>query len=307
MRHRLLAWLRRGATAGQLAGDRGDLWPAGAIVWLAYLGWLPLIAVVAPPDANGLAAFGVSVYTSSAFPGNVVALAVAAVATFAALCLLGSLGEVALQRAAAPAAGRPPLARATLTAFSIMLVSSLPAAVAAGFVLRRLTQVAPDEFLSPDIGMPILARLALDLIPHLVAFGIVLLLVQALAGIAIRRAQAEPELTVTSVLAASARDLVRRPWSRLGVAGCAMLLDLVAIVLTFALLRVLWGPIGAALDAGRLATPDTLLLLLGFVAIWLALLLAAGALHVAISAWWAMELARGGLGWTAPAGTGAQA
>jgi hypothetical protein len=38
------------------------------------------------------------------------------------------------------------------------------------------------------------------------------------------------------------------------------------------------------------------LLLLGFVAIWLALLLAAGALHVAVSAFWAMELARGGRG-----------
>jgi hypothetical protein len=35
------------------------------------------------------------------------------------------------------------------------------------------------------------------------------------------------------------------------------------------------------------------LLLLGFVAVWLGLLLAAGALHVAISAWWAMEVGTG--------------
>jgi hypothetical protein len=290
----MLAWLRRGASAAKLAGDRADLWPAGAIAWLAYLGWLPLVAVVAQPDPNGLAAFGVSVYTSSAFPGNVIALAAATVALFAMLCLLGSMGEVALQRTATPvAAGRPAFGRATLTAFSVTLVSSLPAAVAAGFVLRRLMQVAPGEFLSPDIGTPILARLAMELVPYLVAFGVVLLLVQAVAGIALRRAQAEPELAVISVLVASTKDLVHRPWSRLGVAGCALLLDLIATVLTFALLRLLWGPIGAALDAGRLATPDTLLLLLGFVAIWLALLLAAGALHVAISAWWAMELARG--------------
>jgi membrane protein implicated in regulation of membrane protease activity len=78
-------------------------------------------------------------------------------------------------------------------------------------------------------------------------------------------------------------------------------------VLSFALLRILWTPIGAAIDGGRLATPDTLLLLLGFVAIWLALLLAAGAVHVAMSAWWAMELARGGRRWMGDVEVGGQA
>ncbi|HET6744763.1 MAG TPA: hypothetical protein VFH90_02825, partial [Candidatus Limnocylindria bacterium] len=53
------------------------------------------------------------------------------------------------------------------------------------------------------------------------------------------------------------------------------------------------APIAMALSDGRVANPSTLLLLLGFVAIWLALLLVAGALHVVVSAWWAMELARG--------------
>jgi hypothetical protein len=302
------AWLRRGAAAARLAGDRADLWPAGALAWLAYLGWLPLVLVVAEPDPNGLAAIGVSIYTSSAFPGNVVALAVAVVAGFAVLCLLAAVGELALQRAAAPPeGGRPPFARSTLTAFSVMLVSSLPAAVAVGLVLTRLMAVAPGAFQSPDIATPILVRLALDLLPYLVAMLVVLLLVQAFAGVALRRAQAEPGEAVTSVLAATARDLLRRPWSRLGVAGSSLLLDLVAALASFALLRILWAPIGAALDGGRLVTPGTLLLLLGFVAIWLALLLAAGAVHVAISAWWAMEQARGGRGWTMGAGAAARA
>ena len=57
---------------------------------------------------------------------------------------------------------------------------------------------------------------------------------------------------------------------------------------------MLWVPIGSDLDGGRLATPETLLLLLGFVAIWLGLLLAAGAVQVAVSAWWAIEQARHG-------------
>jgi hypothetical protein len=302
----MLAWLRHGASAAQIAGDRADLWPAGALAWLAYIGWLPLIMVVARPDPNGLAAFGVSIYTSGAFPGNVIVLAAAVVAAFAALSLLAAIGEVSLQRSAGPAeAGRPTFARATLTAFSVMLASSLPAAVALGLLLRGLIAVAPAEFQSPDIHTPILVRLAVDLLPYLVAFVLVLLIVQAFAGIAIRRAQVEPDGLVAAILAASAHDLLRRPWSRLGVAGSALLLDLLSAVATYALLRVLWSPIAVALDAGRLAAPDTLLLLLGFVAIWLALLLAAGAVHVAISAWWAMELARDGRGWTPRAGADA--
>jgi hypothetical protein len=304
----MLAWLRRGASAAQLAGDRADLWPAGALAWLAYLGWLPLILVVAEPDPNGLAAFGVSIYTSAAFPANVIVLAAAVVAGFAILCLLAAMGELALQRAASPPFGeRPSIVRATMTAFSVMLVSSLPAAVAVGFLLRRLMQVAPGEFQSPDIGTPILVRLAPDLLPYVVALLVVMLLVQAFAGVALRRDEAGRGVAVTTILAAAGNDLRRRPWSRLGVAGSSLLLDLIAAVVSFALLRILWAPIGAALDSGRLAAPDTLLLLLGFVAIWLALLLAAGAVHVAISAWWAIELARGGRGWSRGAETGAQA
>jgi hypothetical protein len=87
------------------------------------------------------------------------------------------------------------------------------------------------------------------------------------------------------------------------VAGAGLLLDLLVLVVTSALLSLLWTPVGAALQTGRLATPETLLLLVGFVAIWLGLLLAAGAVHVAVSAWWAIEQARHGraIGGDAPA------
>jgi hypothetical protein len=292
------AWLHRGASAAQLAGDRPDLWPAGALAWLAYVGWLPLLLVVADPDPNGLAAFGVSIYTSGAFPANVIVMALGVVAGFAILCLLAATGEVALQRAATPLdGGRPPFARATVTAFSVILLSALPAAVAVGLLLRRLMAVAPDEFQSPDIATPVLLRLALDLLPYLLALLPVLLLVQAFGAVALRRAQAEPGVALTSILAATARDLLRWPWNHLALAASALVLDLVAAAVSFGLLRILWGPIGAALEGGRLASPDTLLLLLGFVAIWLTLLLAAGAVHVAISVWWAIEMARGGRGW----------
>ena len=59
-------WLRRALYAAQLAGDRADLWPAGALAWLAFLGWLPFMVVVARPDPNDLAFLGVSIYTSGA-------------------------------------------------------------------------------------------------------------------------------------------------------------------------------------------------------------------------------------------------
>jgi hypothetical protein len=292
------AWLHRGASAVQLAGDRADLWPAGALAWLAYLGWLPLILVVADPDPNGLAAFGVAIYTSGAFPANVIVLALGVVAGFTILCLLAAIGEVALQRAAVPMQnGRPAFVRATLTAFSVILVSALPAAVALGLLLRRLMAVAPEEFQSPEISTPVLVRLALDLLPYLLALLPVLLLVQAFGAVALRRAMAEPSVALTSILPATAGDLLRRPWNRLALAAGALLLDLLTMVVSFGLLRVLWAPIGVALEGGRLASPDTLLLLVGFIAIWLTLLLAAGAVHVAISAWWAIELARDGRGW----------
>lgn len=288
------AWLRRGAAAARLAGDRSDLWPAGALAWLAYLGWLPLLAVLAEPDPNDLAFLGVSIYTSSAFPLNVVGLAVAAVAVFVLLCVVAAAAEVALLRnAAVGETDRTPIGPAVLTAFTLTLVATLPALGAAAAVLLGVIAVAPTEFQSPDIGTPVLLRLAGPLLPYLVVLALVLLLAQSFGGLAIRAAQAAPERPVTAALASAAGSLRRRPWTSLGVAAGGMLLDALNLVFTFTLLRVLWAPIASALADGRLATPSTLLLLLGFVAIWLALLLVAGALHVAVSAWWAMELARG--------------
>jgi hypothetical protein len=109
----------------------------------------------------------------------------------------------------------------------------------------------------------------------------------------LRRALAPGAPPFRDALGDAARDLVRRPWGRLGVAAAGLLTDLVIVALAYAVLRILWAPIAGDLAAGRLTGPDTLLLLVGFVAIWLGLLLAAGVLHVMISAWWALELAEG--------------
>ncbi|HEX2142853.1 MAG TPA: hypothetical protein VHK28_11380, partial [Candidatus Limnocylindria bacterium] len=103
----MLAWLRRGAYAAQLAGDRADLWPAGTLAWLAYLGWAPLLVVVSEPDPRELQSIGVRLVTSSAFPANVIAAAGVLVGVVVLLAILAAAAEVALQRAAAaPSASR---------------------------------------------------------------------------------------------------------------------------------------------------------------------------------------------------------
>ena len=285
-------WLRRAAYAAQLASDRADLWPAGALAALAFLGWLPLLLVVAPIDPDGLLSLGNSLYTSSAFPANVVALSVALVAAFVLMCLMAGMAEAALQRMAA-ARSAPQLAfgRATLTALAVVLVAAIPAAGASAALVMGITAVAFEAFTSPDLDTPLLLRLAAPLWPFLIALLVTVLIGQAFGGAALRRALALGSPPIGRALAAAAGDLRRHPARLLGLAAATLTKDAAWLALSYALLRVLWAPIGDDLAAGQLGGPDTLLLLVGFVAIWLALLLMAGALHVAVSAWWALELA----------------
>jgi hypothetical protein len=290
-------WGRRAVAAAQLAGDRSDLWPAGALAWLAYAGWLPLLLVLADPDPNGLAFLGASIYSSGAFPLNILALSVAAVVLITGLCAVSATAEAALQRDAAIAERSltSPFWQAALTAFTIALAAMLPAAVAVTALVAGGVAIGQEVVTSSDVDTPLLVRLAGPLLPYLVVLVLAMLVGQAFGAVAIRRALSAPDAALGETLKSSLRWLVRRP-SGLGVAFGGMLVDVVKLIFTFALLRILWAPIATRLADGRLASPDTVLLLLGFVAIWLALLLVAGALHVAVSAYWAMELARGGRG-----------
>ena len=279
------AWLANARQALELAADRADLWPAGTLAWLAFLGWLPLVVTFAPPSSDGVERFGLSLYVSSAFPWNLVALAAAFVLAFAVLCLLAAACEVALGRQASGDAG-PGIERASLRAFAIVLLCSLPVVAAAGLALGGAVTVAPGEYLSGDIGTPILLRILARVAPQLAVLLVAMALMQTLAALALR-ARARDALRA---LGAGARELLRHPVRSVATGLSVLVADAVVLVLQVALLRVLWAPIATALGDGRLASPDTVLLLLGFVAIWLGLLLAAGALHVAASTWWALEL-----------------
>jgi hypothetical protein len=286
-------WLWRGWAALRIAGERSDLWPAGALGWLVFVGWLPLLLVVAPPDAEGIEAFGVSMYLSQSFPLNVALLAAAAVAGFAALCLLAAAAEVAIEQSADPAASHPPAGRVTLSAFAIVLVAAVPVVAAAGLAMGGVLAVAPAEYLSADLATPVLLRIVARLLPQLGVLLVVLLLMQTLGGTALRMAFTRPGRPATATLAAAFRAIVARPLRPLGVAIAGLLVDAATVAISVPVLGVLWSPISTGLGDGLRSRPETILLLLGFVAVWLGLLLAAGALHVAISAWWAMEVGTG--------------
>jgi hypothetical protein len=90
-------------------------------------------------------------------------------------------------------------------------------------------------------------------------------------------------------VAAGFRELVRRPLRRIAIAAAIDLAFVAWLVATWALLRVLWTPIGRQAGEGALLTPGSVALLVGFVAIWLCLVAGGGALHAWSSTWWSLE------------------
>jgi len=73
-------------------------------------------------------------------------------------------------------------------------------------------------------------------------------------------------------------------------AALTMTVFLAGQVLTVIVLRAVWQPISERLAESRLSEPMTTILLLGFVWIWLVLVILAGAVQAWISAWWSKEL-----------------
>ena len=294
-------WIGNATAAARLAGDRSDLWIAGALGALGYVAWLPLVlAVGSVPRASDLAFTGAGLFSSELFPLNLLLLATLAALGILVGCLLAALAEATLLRGLGLGT-QGPLTREVEVVFSLILVAVLPAVAVAAALLSGVAAVAPGEFGAPDAGVPLALRIALRLLPLLGGLAILALLGQAFGGVAIRKGTGPGALPVGAALKAAARDLVAHPARRMGLALVSLLTDLLAVVLAVALLRVLWAPIGADLADGQLISPQALLLLVGFVAVWFTVILAFGALHVWISAWWSLEL--GAWGEQAPMGS----
>lgn len=283
-------WLGNAAVAARVAADRGDLWLPGALGALAYLAWLPLVITVsAAPRTSDLAFLGADLLSSALFPLNVILIAIVGALGVLLACLLAALAEASLLRASGLGTPDRSMARELEVTLSVMLVALLPAVAVGAALISGVAAVAPAEFGAPDLGAPLALRIALRLAPLLAAFALLAWLGQAFGAVALRRAIGPHALPVGEALRAALRDLVHQPVRLLGLALTSFLTDLVAIALAVALLRVLWAPIGADLAGGQLVSPAALLLLVGFVAIWLAVILAFGALHVLFSTWWSLE------------------
>jgi len=284
-------WMTRAALAARLAGNRSDLWIPGAVSALAFLAWLPLLAVVAgSPRTSDLAFVGAQLFSSSAYPWNVVLLASAATLLVLAAFLIAALGEAALLRGLQHGGDGGSLTHDTGVIFTVLLVAALPAATAIVIVVAATAAIAPGEFGAPDLGGPLLARILGSLAPFMVSLAATVLLGQAVGAAAIRRAVGPGSERIGTALRGAVRDVLQHPTRRLGLALTGTLAELLAVGLTFAVLRILWEPLAEDLAAGWLLSPASLSLLVGFVAIWLALVLIAGALHAWVSAWWSAEL-----------------
>jgi hypothetical protein len=296
------AWLRRGAAAASVASDRSDLWPAASLAWLAYLGWLPFLLAVAPPQAHDVAQLAVRLYSSSAYPANVIALAVAAVGGFILLCLLVALGEVAVWRSLRPARepgpepgadAEPDASHAILSGLTVLLLACVPVALAVAWLLIGAVANAPTVYTAPGGEATVAGRLAATVVPQLALLGVAMLLAQAVGGRLLRAAIAAAPDRLGSSLRAAFSELAARPARWIGLAAVGWLKDALLLLASWALLRVLWNAIVDNLAPGLPGGPQALLLLLGFVAIWLVLLLAGGALHAFVSAWWLLEEGEG--------------
>jgi len=286
-----VGWLQSAGIAARVAADRGDLWLPGTLGALPYLAWLPLVMTVAAvPRTSDLAFFGAGLLSSGLFPLNVLLIAVLGALGILLACLLAAFAEAALLRAAGLGTPGRSMTQELEMALSVMLVAVLPAVAVGAALISAVAAVAPAEFGAPDLGVPLVLRIAQRVAPLLAALILFAWLGQALGAVALRKVIGREAIPIGRALRAALRDLRHHPLRRLGLALASFVADLLGVALAVALLRVVWAPVGVELADGQLVTPAALLLLVGFVAIWLAVILGFGALHVWVSTWWSLEI-----------------
>ena len=276
-------------TAGQslrLVAERPELWLPGALAWIASVGWIPfVVAVVQAPSVAELTFLGARLVSSGAWPWNAVligaALATLVIVAFAVTAAANAVVMALLaQRAASWADVRRILA--------VNLVAALPAVLSAMIVVAALSAVAPGEFNAPDpAGGPVL-RTLVRLLPYLALLGVTTAVGAALAAVAGRLAVERRRGVVQALRSAPAATFQAALASHALVAFAVQVAYLAFCAL---LLTVLWAPIGTQLAVGGGLDVAAGLLLVGFVAIWLCLVLAGGALHAWSAATWSRLVA----------------
>lgn len=285
------AWIRRAASSARIAGERSDLWVPGALASLAFLGWIPFVLAVVPlPDQGDLGFVASQLNEPSGIPVRGLLLGVAVLVMVMVATLLVALGEAALLRgldAVQPPRGS--LARDAVNVWAVELGGMLPFVVTLILLAMAVAAAAPGEYQSPDAGSPFAMRVLADVWPWVALAILSALIGQAFGAVASRRVLREP---ISGALRGAARELVRRPAALVVTALATLGLYLAMLAASALLLHLLWAPIARSLSIARFGTPATPFLLVGFVSIWLCLLLASGALHAWTSGWWSAELNR---------------
>ena len=272
------SWLRLSAGAASLVADRSSLWLPGALAWMATVGWIAMVVGVArAPTVAELTFSGARIATSGAWPWNAVAIVVAALLFVTAAVAVASVGEAALLR------GRRVRAADVGMTFVIGLACVVPLLIAAVALGAAFYRVAAPTINAPDSDLGPVLDMGLALAPYLVAMLAAIVLGSTIHAAAIRaRARSDGPLPAL----AAAPSLLGRAGAGAAAQVLALLLARVAyLVLAIVLLRVLWDPIERRLaeEGFGLAAIG---LLVGFVAIWLCLILAGGALHAWGSVSW---------------------
>jgi hypothetical protein len=270
-------WLSATVQAASHVADRSGLWLPGALAWMVTVGWLALLVGVArPPSVAELTFAGAGIVTSGQWPWNGIAI-LAAVAVLTAIAIaLASLAEAVLVD------GRHAAMVDVRRIFGTGVTCVVPLAVAVTALLLALSVVAPREFNAPEPDGGPLVRTLVAIWPFAAAVLLAAVVGAALHAAAIRSGDGDGPW---SGLRAAPGRLRRAGVGTIGQALALLVARIGYFLLTATLLRVLWMPIDARLarDGFGLAVIG---LLLGFVAIWLCLVLAGGALHAWGSVSW---------------------
>jgi len=282
-------WWTDATAAARLVAERPPFWLPGALVWLVTVGWIPmLVAVARAPTVADLTFFGAAIYTSGAWPLNAVVFGVAA---FAVICVgfaLAAVGEGAL---IALSRRRRLSAAYALRVLGITVVTAAPTLFAALLLVIALAFIAPTEFTAPDAGAGPVIRTLSRAAPFLGLIAVTMAIGSAFHAAATRAVIGSGNGLVTA-LVSSPRRLARAGTSGVAQAASVLAARFVYLALSVVIMAMLWTPIGARLTKDGF-DPATSLLLVGFVAIWLCLVLAGGALHAWGSVTWTSVLDRG--------------
>ena len=277
-------WLRASVGAASHVADHSALWLPGALGWMVTVGWVALLAGVArPPTVAALTFFGAGIVTSGAWPWNGVVILASVVLLAIAAIALASLAEATLLsgRRVGHGVGR---------IFAVSVACVLPVALAAAAGVLALSFVALGEFNAPEQGSGPIVRMLLAIWPLVAAVIVAAVGGAAVHAAAIRASGADWTTSLRmapGLLAAAGGDGLIQ-------AAAVLVARLAYVAFAAVLLRVLWGPIQVRLDEEGFGFA-VIGLLVGFVAIWLCLVLAGGALHAWGSVSWTRVLEpRGG-------------